>query len=512
MDNSLFVKTMLDYIENRVAEEVSANEIAKAAGFSLPYFRALFRDATGQTLSRYITQRRLCHASAELIRTKRPVSDIAMTYFFGSHDVFIRAFKRAFGMTPTEFRVSKRSVSRRLIVPGIYGPSVSSKEGIVMNADNGIENKRDNGMLYGVVPRVSYFGQEAELTPFVSCLRACLAYMGQEISYARLMAGSGAAFRLIWNTKFWDGGNVDILNISEDSTEPLRRALRTAGRDFTMLCKSDKEGCHILENAPSTATNVRAGDKTAFVELIKREIDNGKPLIGFGIIGPPEACIIAGYRDDGETLTGWNFFQDMPEYSAGVGKEPCGYYNRKGWYEHPETTALIAIGESLELPDEKNFLVDTLEYALSIIETPQVNDYAGGLAAYKAWAEAISNESEFPKDAPLPMLMERLMCQCDAMTMVGEGRWHASVFLEQEAGMFPEVSGELTSAAQAFKREYQLSMEMGKLIEGFAMSEKCARALALPEVRKSITDLISRCAELEKEAAKHIRSAVNDMK
>ncbi|KUO77312.1 MAG: hypothetical protein APF77_19420 [Clostridia bacterium BRH_c25] len=512
MDNSLFVKTMLDYIENRVAEEISADEIAGTAGFSLPYFRAVFRDATGQTLARYITHRRLCHAASELIRTKRPVSDIAMTYYFGSHDVFIRAFKRAFGMTPTEFRLSRHAVSRRLIVPGIYGPSVLSKEGVMMNVENGAEDKKDYGMLYGVVPRVSYFGQEAELTPFISCLRACLAYMGQEISYSRLMAGSGAAFRLMWNTKFWDGGNVDIMNIKEDPTEPLRRALKAAGREFTMLCKSGKGGRYISENAPAGVSNIKTGEKASFTELVKKEIDCGRPLIGFGIIGPPEACIIAGYKEAGETLTGWNFFQDMPEFSAGVGKEPCGYYNRKGWYEYPETVALMAIGEGLELPGERSFLKDTLEFAMSIIETPKVNDHAGGLAAYEAWVEALTKESEFPKDAPLPMLMERLMCQCDAMTMVGEGRWHASVFLEQQAGMFSELSDELNSAAKLYKQEHQLIMEIGRLIEGFAMSEKCARALALPDVRKSTAALVRQCAGLEKKAAEHMRRAVNTMK
>ncbi|HYE81009.1 MAG TPA: helix-turn-helix transcriptional regulator [Clostridia bacterium] len=512
MDNSLFVKTMLDYIENRVAEEISADEIAGTAGFSLAHFRAVFRDATGQTLARYIAHRRLCHAASELVHTKRPVSDIAMTYYFGSHDVFIRAFKRAFGMTPSEFRQSRHPVSHRLIVPGIYGPSVSSEESVVMNIDNVSENKKDYGMLYGVVPRVSYFGQEAELTPFVSCLRACLTYMGQDISYARLMAGSGAAFRLMWNTKFWDGGNVDIMNIKEDPTEPLRRALKTAGREFVMLCKPGKEGRYVFENSPAKMSNIKAGEKASFAELIRNEIDCGRPLIGFGIIGPPEACIIAGYKEAGETLTGWNFFQDMPEFSAGIGKEPCGYYNRKGWYEYPETIALLAIGESLELPEEKSFLMDTLEYALSIIETPRVNDHAGGYEAYEAWAAALSKESEFPRDAPLPMLMERLMCQCDAMTMVGEGRWYASAFLEQEAGMFPEASSELNAAAQLYKQEHQLSMEMGRLLEGFAMSEKCAGALAVPETRKSIAALVRQCAVLEKKAAEHIRSAVNILK
>lgn len=99
-------------------------------------------------------------------------------------------------------------------------------------------------------------------------------------------------------------------------------------------------------------------------------------------IGPPEACIIAGYRDNGETLVGWNFFQDMPEYAGIIKKDPCGYFQRSGWFGHADTMAVIAIG---------------------------------------AWAEALLNDAEFPRQAPLPLLMERLMCQIDAMTMKNNG-------------------------------------------------------------------------------------------
>ncbi len=54
----------------------------------------------------------------------------------------------------------------------------------------------DSMVLYGV-PKVTYFKEnEVEVTPFISSLRACLTYMGQEVSYARLLAGSYAAFRL----------------------------------------------------------------------------------------------------------------------------------------------------------------------------------------------------------------------------------------------------------------------------------------------------------------------------
>ncbi|MCX7749622.1 MAG: helix-turn-helix transcriptional regulator [Clostridia bacterium] len=509
MNYDLFVKSILDYIENRVAEEITPEDAAQAAGFSVSHFRAVFRDTTGETLSRYITYRRLCHAASELMRTGRPIVDIAMTYGFGSHDVFIRAFKRMFGETPSNFRMNRRKMSSTLIVPGVFGPTVFGMEERRMRLDNRNFEEMDAGTLYGVVPRVSYFNQEIELTPFIACLKACLAYMGQEVSYARLLCGSGTAFRLMWNPKYWDGGNVDILCMSKDPTEPLRRAFKAAGREYDLLSKPGKAGHNMVESAPEGIPRIKTGMKEEFLELVKGEIDSGRPLIGFGIIGPPEACIIAGYREGGETLIGWNFFQEMPEFASVVGKEPCGYFNRKGWYEHPETIALMAIGEEVPMTDEREFLKDVLGYALKTMETERVNDHAGGFAAYEAWAEALSRESEFPKDAQLPMLLERQMCHGDAMTMVGEGRWYAQLFLEQEADKFPELQGDLKAASQLFRQEHKVVTDMGLLIGGMGMGEKQARNLARPEVRREIVGMIRQCAQWDKEASEHIKKAVS---
>lgn len=503
MDCFIVIKSMLDYIENRVADEISLEQVAMAAGFSVPHFRAAFRDATGQTLAKYITHRRLCHAASELARTRKTVSEIAMTYGFGSHDVFIRAFKRAFGDTPSNFRQKERGVSNMMIVPGVYGPMVFSKEELVMKQDN-----QDYCTLYGVVPRVSYFGQEAELTPFISSLRACLTYMGQNIHYARLMAGSGMAFRLMWNLKCWDGGNVDIMCVREDATEPMRRAFQAVGREFRMICKPGKEGHFLAERSAQGLASIQTGGKEEFVQLVKAEINAGRPVIAFGVIGPAEACIIAGYRDDGETVVGWNFFQDMPEFAGDIEKEPCGYFIRRGWYEYSETIAVVAIGELGEQMDERAFLQDTLTNALTTMETPQVIDHASGFAAYQAWADALVRDSEFPKDAPLPMLMERLMCVTDGMTMVGEGRWNAHLFLEREAERLPAVAAELKTAAQYFLQEKELIVQMCNPLGGFGMSEAIARNLAKPEARKAIAEIVLKCCTLDKQAAEHLRCAL----
>lgn len=511
MDYTLFLKAVLDYTENRVAEDLCVAEVAAAVGFSVAHLREVFRDATGQTLSRYITRRRLCHAASALARTRRPVAEIACTYGFGSHDVFTRAFRREFGETPTEFRAKGRVVRGVLIVPGVFGPAVQTKEDLkLMNYSGPVEN-RDQGTLYGVVPKVSYFSKALEMTPFISCLRACLTYSGQEMDYARLLAASGAAFRLMWNTEYWDGGNVDIMLMREDPTEPLRRAAWAAGRDYRLLCKPGREGHFTAEQAPAGDTRITTGGKDDFITLIRGEIDAGRPVIAFGIIGPPEACLIAGYRDGGEALVGWNFFQDMPEFAGNVEKEPCGYYRRREWYEYEETIALMALGPQSLVPDREELLRGTLQFALTVMETPRMRTYAGGFVAFEAWASALLTESDFPREAPLPMLMERLMCQCDAMTMVGEGRWYAHVFLNREAEAFSTAESPLRKAAECFQNEHKQVEEMGWLLEGHCMGEKQARNLAKPEVRQGLAALIQRCAEYDREAAVHIREALSKL-
>jgi len=504
-DYSMAIKSALDFIENRVAEDMQPEQVAKVIGFSLSHSRAVFSRVTGKTISRYIIGRKLSHAAFELVSTGRPVSDIAMDYGFASHDSFTRAFRRAFGEPPSRFRQQERSVGSMLITQGIYGPAVQSMREKVILMDSANIIDPSSSVLYGV-PKVSYFSAECECTPFPSSLKACLGFIGQPVAYHHLMAITGAAFRLLWNTEYWDGGNVGILGIRPDVTQPLRRAMDAMGRDCTLLCKPEHPA--LLAGLEGESKAVKTGDKQAFVDLIRREIDAGRPAIGFGIIGPPEACVITGYRDGGETLLGWNFFQDMPEYASGIEKEPCGYFVRQGWYEHPDTVVILALGERKDGPsDEKTLLIDTLTYALEIMETPRVYERAAGYAAYDAWADALLSESEFPAGAPLPLLMERLMCQIDGACMIGD-RYQAHRFMQEQAALFPEAEAEMEKASQLFGEEALLALRMGEAIGGMRMGEKQAQALAKRETREEIARLIRQAKELDMQAATHMKQAL----
>ncbi|MGN6712790.1 MAG: AraC family transcriptional regulator [Anaerocolumna jejuensis] len=94
----------LEYIDNHIMSDISLNDIAFEAGFSVPQFYRLFKRLTGDTLGSYILRRKLIIASREVKDGNKSISSIAFDYGFSSHDVFTRAFIRVFGISPKEYR------------------------------------------------------------------------------------------------------------------------------------------------------------------------------------------------------------------------------------------------------------------------------------------------------------------------------------------------------------------------------------------------------------------------
>lgn len=102
VDNNM--QKALEYIDNNIASNLSLNDIAFIAGFSVPQFYRLFKRLTGDTVASYILRRKLIIASGEVISSNKSISRIAFDYGFASHDVFTRAFIRVFGVSPKEYR------------------------------------------------------------------------------------------------------------------------------------------------------------------------------------------------------------------------------------------------------------------------------------------------------------------------------------------------------------------------------------------------------------------------
>lgn len=94
----------VDFIEARLDESIDLRAVSKAAGISHAHFQRIFKALTGETLKTYVRSRRMANAQDLLLSTDRRILDVALAAGFESQEAFARAFKKAFRMTPSEYR------------------------------------------------------------------------------------------------------------------------------------------------------------------------------------------------------------------------------------------------------------------------------------------------------------------------------------------------------------------------------------------------------------------------
>lgn len=82
----------------------SVGELAAEVALSRSEFAARFREIVGESPLRYVTRTRLAHAAALLRTTDAPLAQIAARSGYATAFSFSKAFKRAFGVAPGEYR------------------------------------------------------------------------------------------------------------------------------------------------------------------------------------------------------------------------------------------------------------------------------------------------------------------------------------------------------------------------------------------------------------------------
>ncbi len=102
MDNRQIIQNSIDYVEENLKAEITANDLADLSGFCVFYFYRLFQSTVGMPVMQYILHRKLLNAIFEMGRGKKKI-DIALEYGFSSYASFYKAFKREIGYTPSEF-------------------------------------------------------------------------------------------------------------------------------------------------------------------------------------------------------------------------------------------------------------------------------------------------------------------------------------------------------------------------------------------------------------------------
>jgi AraC family transcriptional regulator len=92
------------YIESHFAEELTLDEVARAAGVSRYHLSRAFSVATGGSLMHYVRGRRLSEAARCLADGAPDILAVALDAGYNSHEAFTRAFRDYFDMTPEMVR------------------------------------------------------------------------------------------------------------------------------------------------------------------------------------------------------------------------------------------------------------------------------------------------------------------------------------------------------------------------------------------------------------------------
>ena len=110
MENTQLILNAVNFAkENATDNGISVEAVAKNAGFSIDYFNRIFLSHTGFTVTGYISYIRLKHAAFLLRTTDKSVLDIALQIGYDSHEGFTKAFKKKYGVTPSEYRSDNKT-------------------------------------------------------------------------------------------------------------------------------------------------------------------------------------------------------------------------------------------------------------------------------------------------------------------------------------------------------------------------------------------------------------------
>jgi AraC family transcriptional regulator len=108
----------INYMEERILEDISMESIAKQANTSEFHFQRTFAILTDVSVGEYLRRRRLSLAAQELSNTDHKIIDLAYKYGYDTPEAFSKAFRRQHGITPSEARknIGKLNCFNRLVI------------------------------------------------------------------------------------------------------------------------------------------------------------------------------------------------------------------------------------------------------------------------------------------------------------------------------------------------------------------------------------------------------------
>lgn len=265
---------------------------------------------------------------------------------------------------------------------------------------------------------------------------------------------------------------------------PFHRAFKSMGYDYQMI---------------------QSSNEPAMMTAVKQSIAAGKPVFAFGIIGPPECCLVTGYDPANSALLGYSYFQP----------DPSTYYYQPDWHSHahfPGPLGMFILGDKHAAPSQRQILISTLEYAIELSQMTAPpwlpGDHSAGLSAYDAWAAALEADSDYPATDQAAM-DARILVQSNEVTMTEE-RASAATYLRAAISVGSEAQDDLLAAADLYD---QVAAESKNLYTGDRSRGSAIRAaLSDPKIRRQYAAHVRVAKEKEAQALTHLQSALIRLK
>lgn len=94
---------------------VSLAQLAAEHEMSVSHLQKLFKQVYGVPVYRCIKEYRLEQAAVELVRSRKPITEIAQRAGYDNASKFSESFKKRYGKTPSRYRADKKQTAKRSI-------------------------------------------------------------------------------------------------------------------------------------------------------------------------------------------------------------------------------------------------------------------------------------------------------------------------------------------------------------------------------------------------------------
>lgn len=254
------------------------------------------------------------------------------------------------------------------------------------------------------IPEMSY-GNPSPVC-YIGAVMRLLAYIGDPIEQDELIALSGVGLCFPWKFDS-DCDEVSII------PEIPKRTFSALGYDSEYYSEDDTPD----------ANGGRVYAKEFYIEHIRRSIDAGHPVIGFGLVTDVNACLITGYYDGGDGLV-------VSSCQEGVSRTTDWYDRCRGILVVVEKTGDRLMGEAAY-----KRLIDwaaTFRSARSRPATANGITYPQGEAAYTAMCQWLQNDEAWQE-----LTSHEAFLKQSGLLLVGYYRHNLLAYLKRLDAQYP---------------------------------------------------------------------------